>query len=335
MTAAAPVLAIQTNPPTTLAPAPDTTSRVLDALRAIAEPTRLRILAILHRGERSVSEIADLLGQSQPRVSRHLKVLADAHLIDRVSEGGWVFCRLREHPLTAVALDLARPNDPAMASDAARIDVLDRERALAAERYFQTHAAEWDSIRSLYVSEGEVEQLLLDAVGTAPIDDLLDLGTGTGRVLELLALRARRAVGIDRSSAMLAAARPGFARPELRHVQLRHADMTRLPLASDSIDLAVFHQVLHFADDPGRALREVARVIRPTGRILVVDFAPHTLEFLREHHAHRRLGFTTDDLQAWAQSTGLLVREVARRAGTPLTVVLWELHPIASAPSHT
>jgi ubiquinone/menaquinone biosynthesis C-methylase UbiE len=232
----------------------------------------------------------------------------------------------------AALADLPRDE---VAADLERLREMDAARAVMAERYFQTHAADWDSIRSLHVSEAEVEAMLLEAVGTAQVEDLLDVGTGTGRILSLLASLAARAVGIDRSAAMLGAARPAFVGPQFRHVHLRQGDMYHLPLASDSIDLAVFHQVLHFADDPGRALREVARVIRPSGRILVVDFAPHTLEFLREHHAHRRLGFTTDDLRAWAQSTGLLVREVARRAGTPLTVVLWELHPIASAPSHT
>jgi ubiquinone/menaquinone biosynthesis C-methylase UbiE len=298
---------------------------VLSILRAIAESSRLRILAVLAHGERSVSEIAEILGQSQPRVSRHLKVLADAGVIDRVSEGAWVFCRLREHPTVMAALDALPPAD--RAADVPRMAMLDSERSAEAERYFQAHAAEWNSIRSLHVDEAEVEQLLVDAVGEQLFGDLLDIGTGTGRVLSLLASRARRAVGIDQSTAMLAAARPTFAGQDFRHVQLRQGDMNHLPLPAASQDLAIFHQVLHFAAEPSRALAEVARVLRSDGRALVVDFAPHTLQFLREHHAHRRLGFTTDDLIAWSRPHGLSVRELGRRAGTPLTVVLWELRP--------
>ncbi len=303
---------------------------LLDMLRAAGEPSRLRVLALLADGERTVSELTRALGQSQPRVSRHLRILDDAGLLDRVPEGSWVFYRLRDHRVVQAVLGLLPPDDPVLAADRARIHEIDLERAAAAERYFQAHAAEWDSIRSLYVSEQEIERLLLEAVGDRPIGDLLDVGTGTGRILALLAPLADRAVGIDRSAAMLAAARPAFAGPAFRHVQLRQGDMVRLPLPAGSVDLAVFHQVLHFADEPARALREAARVLRPDGRVVIVDFAPHTLEFLRDQHAHRRLGIATADLAAWAASAGLAVREVARRAGDPLTVVLWELRRSAS-----
>ncbi|MCU0626182.1 MAG: metalloregulator ArsR/SmtB family transcription factor, partial [Gemmatimonadaceae bacterium] len=298
---------------------------LLEALRAAAEPTRLRLLAILAHGELTVTELTQLLGQSQPRISRHLRLLGDAGLLERVPEGAWVFYRLREHALVPAVLSLLPADDPLLVTDRARLLDVQRARQAVAESYFEAHAHEWDRIRSLYVSEAEVEQAILAAIGqSAQIGDLLDIGTGTGRILELLAPRASRAVGIDRSPAMLGAARPAFADPALRHVQLRQGDMYRLPIADASVDLAVLHQVLHYADDPATALREVARVLRPGGRVLVVDFAPHTLEFLRTEHAHRRLGFATDEVRVWCAAAGLQLREAARLAGDPLTVVLWE-----------
>lgn len=306
---------------------------VVDALRAVAEPTRLRLVALLGQGERTVSELTRVLGQSQPRVSRHLRILDEAGLLERTAEGSWVFCRLRRSPVAEAALALLPAGDPVLAADRSRLAVLDQERRAAAERYFQSHAEAWDSIRALHVSDAAVESLLLEAVGPAPVGDLLDVGTGTGRVLSLLAGRARSAIGIDRSSAMLAAARPAFAGPAARHVQLRLGDMEHLPLPPGSVDLAVFHQVLHYADEPAQALREVARVLRPAGRVLIVDFAPHSLESLREQHAHRRLGIATSDLVAWAAPAGFTVTELARLSGDPLTVVLWELRPAPSVPA--
>ncbi len=312
---------------------PESFTGLLEALRAAAEPTRLRLLALLSHGELTVSELTQLMGQSQPRVSRHLKLLGDAGLLERVPEGAWVFYRLRDHALVQAILSLLPGDDPLLAADRARLADVQRAREAAAEAYFEAHAHEWGTIRSLYVAEAEVERALLDVVGErAEIGDLLDIGTGTGRILELLAPRATRAVGIDRSPAMLGAARPAFAEPELRHVQLRQGDLYRLPVADASVDLAVMHQVLHYVDDPAAALREVARVLRPGGRLVLVDFAPHAVEFLRAEHAHRRLGFATDDIRLWATAAGLTVREARRLAGEPLTVVVWEaVRPLARA----
>lgn len=303
---------------------PGSFDALVDALRAAAEPTRLRLLAILAAGELTVSELTQLLGQSQPRISRHLKLLGDAGLLERVPEGAWVFYRLRDHALARALLDLLPADDPLLAADRDRLRHVQLARQAAAEAYFEAHAHQWGAIRSLYVPEADVERALVDAVGDGEIGDLLDIGTGTGRILELLAPRATRAIGIDRSPAMLGAARPAFAEPALRHVQLRQGDMYRLPLPDASVDLAVLHQVLHYADDPAAALREAARVLRPGGRLLVADFAPHALEFLRTEHAHRRLGFATDEVRQWCDGAGLALREVARLAGDPLTVVLWE-----------
>lgn len=298
--------------------------RLLDALRAAAEPTRLRLLGILAESELTVTEITQVLGQSQPRVSRHLRLLCDAGLLDRVPEGSWVFYRLADHRIAHTFITLLGTDDPTLAADRARLATVQRTRQDAADHYFQEHAHEWNDIRSLHVAEEEVEHVLQALVGTDPVGDLLDIGTGTGRMLSLLGPRASRAIGIDRSHEMLACARAALANPEFRHVQVRHGDMYHLALPPRSMDLVVLHQVLHFADEPIAVLREIARVLRPGGRLLLVDFAPHDQEVLRDQHAHRRLGFSTDDIAHWCGAAGLQMREAVRLAGSPLTVVIWD-----------
>ena len=296
----------------------------LDALRAAAEPTRLRLLGVLARCELTVTEITQVLGQSQPRVSRHLRLLCDAGLLDRVPEGSWVFYRLADNRVARTFVDMLGEDDPSLADDRERLAAVQRTRQDAADSYFQQHAHEWNDIRSLHVPEEEVERALADLLGDQPVGDLLDIGTGTGRILSLLAPRATRAVGIDRSHEMLAFARAALASAEYRHVQLRHGDMYHLALPARSMDLVVLHQVLHFADDPVTVLRQVVRVLKPGGRLLLVDFAPHSQESLRDQHEHRRLGFATEDIAHWSVAAGLQAREAARLTGTPLTVVIWD-----------
>jgi SAM-dependent methyltransferase len=305
---------------------------LLDAFRAAAEPTRLRLLALLARGELTVTEITQVLGQSQPRVSRHLRLLCDAGLLDRVPEGSWVFYRLADNHVARTFVDLVGGSDQALAADRDRLVAVQRSRQDMADSYFEAHAHEWNDIRSLHVPEEQVERALLELAGSAPISDLLDIGTGTGRILGLLAPRAARALGIDRSHEMLACARAALSGTDARHVQLRHGDMYHLSVAPRSIDLVVLHQVLHYADDPAAVMREVARVLRPGGRLLLVDFAPHGEESLRDSHAHRRLGFASDEVAHLCAGAGLHAREAARLAGSPLTVVIWDCsHPQPAA----
>ncbi len=313
-----------------LSPAPF--DSVLAALEAAGESTRLRLLALLHESELTVSEIVSVLGQSQPRVSRHLKLLVDAGLVERHREGAWAFfsCAART-PIANWARDLVArldANDAVLAADRARLADVQAARRENAERYFALQAEQWDNLRSLHVAEERVEAAVLDAVGPGPFRCLVDLGTGTGRMLELLSPRADRAIGIDGSPAMLNVARSRIARSGVRNVQLRQGDIYALPLPRDGADLVVLHQVLHFLDDPARALRESARILRPGGRLVVVDFAPHTEETLRDNHAHRRLGFSREEIEAALAASGLAIeghRDLGPRAGEAdkLTVSIW------------
>ncbi|HEY1258039.1 MAG TPA: metalloregulator ArsR/SmtB family transcription factor [Stellaceae bacterium] len=303
---------------------------LLAALRAVAEPTRLRLLVLCARGELTVSELTQILGQSQPRTSRHLKLLCEAGLLDRFREASWVFYRLSRSG-TAAALarhlvEVCGETDPMIALDLQRLEAVKRQRADMASAYFRENAAHWHRIRSLYVDEREVEAALVDIIAAGDPRDLLDIGTGTGRMLEVLAPRVEMALGIDQSREMLAVARVNLEQAGLENGQVRLGDMYRLALPDASFDAVVIHQVLHYADRPAAAIAEAARVLRPNGILVVVDFAPHDLEFLRQEHAHRRLGFADAEIVEWFCAAGLDPTAPRSLPGDPLTVVIWTAH---------
>ncbi|MBS7737838.1 MAG: metalloregulator ArsR/SmtB family transcription factor [Chelatococcus sp.] len=305
---------------------------LLTAMKAAAEETRMRMLALLSEGELTVSDMTDILGQSQPRISRHLKLLAEAGIVERHREGAWAFFRMADHHPAATAIrDLVAHLDSAdqrLAGDRARLKAARQARAEAAQAHFSRLADNWDKVRSLHVPEEAVEAAIIEVVGAKPVQAFLDLGTGTGRMLQLLAPLASRVVGVDASHAMLSVARANLERAGLAKVQLQQGDIHALPVEHDAFDLVLIHQVLHYLDDPARALREAAAVLAPGGRLLVVDFAPHALEFLREEHAHRRLGFAADQIGGWLEEAGLDViahRDLKPERDHPeqLTVSLW------------
>jgi len=306
----------------------------LAALRAAGEATRLRILALLSGGELNVKDLTQILGQSQPRISRHLKLMADAGLIKRFREGSWVFFRLAdsgaEAALAQAIVASLDQTDLTLARDRARASAVQKARAETAQAYFKAHAGEWDKIRTLHVAEKEVEAAMDEALGDGPFNLLVDLGTGTGRILELFGGRASRSLGFDLNHAMLAYARMKLERAGLSHAQVRHGDLYNVPLPDGAADAVVLHQVLHFLDDPAAAVAEAARLLAPGGKLLVVDFAPHELEFLREQSAHRRLGFARDQLGRLFEGAGLKLerfRELKPEpAGGKLTVSLWLGH---------
>ncbi|MEM7192646.1 MAG: metalloregulator ArsR/SmtB family transcription factor [Pseudomonadota bacterium] len=316
---------------------------LLAALRGAGEATRLRILALLAETEHNVKDLTQILVQSQPRISRHLKLMAEAGIITRYREGSWVFFRIAdtgpEGALARAIVGALNPNDLTLVRDRARAEAVQQARADAAQSYFKAHAAEWDSIRALHVAESQVEAAMADALGEGPFELLVDIGTGTGRILELFASRANKALGFDLNHDMLAYARTKLEREGLSDAQVRHGDLYNIPLPDGVADAVVVHQVLHFVDDPAAAIAEAARILAPGGKLLVVDFAPHELEFLREQSAHRRLGFGRSQLGRMLESSGLSVerfldlspplaqREVSREK---LIVSLWLGHKPAN-----
>jgi ArsR family transcriptional regulator len=302
---------------------------VLEGLRAAAEPTRLRLLALCAEGELTVSELVQILGQSQPRVSRHLKLLCDAGLLARLPEGSWVFYRLAEgggraNGLVRQIADLIPRGDVQLERDRERLAAVRAARAARAAAYFRANAEDWDRIRALHVDDAEVEKRLLALLPPQAIaGELLDIGTGTGHVLEVYGKRGVKGVGVDLSLDMLRVARANLAKAGLADAHVRQADMYRLPFETGAFAAIVFHQVLHFADDPAAAIAEAARVLAPGGRLIAVDFAPHALDELRARHNHRRLGFADAEMRAWLGAAGLAPAAPLALPGKQLTVCLW------------
>jgi ArsR family transcriptional regulator len=303
-------------------------TKILEIFAALADPTRLRIVSLLRAMELSVGEIAQALGQSQPRVSRHVKILADAGIAERRKEGSWVFLGLGEAkriaPLLAAidAWTAEYGEDHWVVADNARLAAIRADRASAAEEYFNAHAAEWDAMRSLHVAESEVEAAVRAALAGRNIGRLVDIGTGTGRMIELFGAQAESAIGVDRSPEMLRLARAKLAATS-SPADLRQGDMYTLPLASASADVVILHQVLHYAQQPNAAIAEAARLLAPGGRLLVVDFGPHEKEELRSKHAHARLGFADEQIANWFAAAGLRSDPPRQLEGGELTVKLW------------
>ncbi|MGE0023276.1 MAG: ArsR/SmtB family transcription factor [Hyphomicrobium sp.] len=306
------------------------------ALKAAAESTRLRILLLLAAGELNVKDLTQILGQSQPRISRHLKLLAEAGLIERFREGSWVYFHVSDRSdggkLVRRILEAVDRSDLTLRRDSARADALKHEREAAAQAYFREHAADWDRIRTLYVSDVAVESAVVAALAGPPFKTLVDLGTGTGRMLEVLAPRYERGLGLDVNQSMLAYARSKLKTSGLAHAEVRHGDIYDVALPDGAADGVVIHQVLHYLSEPAHAVREAARILAPQGRLLIVDFAPHGLEDLRERHAHERLGFEEGQITAWLEDAGLSGIEVKSLAPEThddrqqLTVSLWLAH---------
>jgi ArsR family transcriptional regulator len=307
-----------------------TARTAVEALRAAGEPTRLRILALLHHEELAVMELSQILDQSQPRVSRHLKLLTEAGLVERFPDGAWMFYRLVAHGPRRALLDetlrLIQSDDPELALDLGRLETVRAGRLDLAADYFAQNASRWNELRSLYIAEDEVEAAILAAAGPGPFKRLADLGTGAGRMLTLLGQRADLAVGLDLSQQMLNIARQQTREAGLAHCELRHGDIFATRLPDGFADLVVVHQVLHYLSDPAAAVAEAGRLVQPGGRLLIVDFAPHRLEFLREAHRHRRLGFSDAEIGRWLAAAGLDTAEpvtLPARDDHGLTVKIW------------
>lgn len=305
---------------------------MVDTLKAAAESSRLRILVLLSHGDLTVSDLTEILNQSQPRVSRHLKLLLDAGLIARYQEGSWAYFRLADTDAVrefadSVVAHIER-SDPVVDRDLERLAAVKRRRQERAVEYFRRNAASWDQIRSLHVPDGAIEAVMKKLVGTKPFQSMVDLGTGTGRLLEIFSPLYRRGIGVDLSREMLAVARANLDRAGITHAQVRLGDLYAPPVERDAHDLVTMHQVLHYLEDPAAAIGEAARLLKPGGRLMIVDFAPHGHEFLREEHAHVRLGFSDHAVAEWLEEAGLELEDTQEfapkgDAAAGLTVKLW------------
>lgn len=303
--------------------------QLVSILKAAGETTRLRILALLAETDLTVKDFTTILGQSQPRISRHLKLLAEAGLVTRTAEGTWAYYRLSEDAwgsrLADIVLESLDTSDIVHRRDSARAAQTKSAHAAAAARYFAAHAEEWDRIRSLHAPEADVEAAIVSLLEGQVVQSLLDVGTGTGRMLELLAGNCVRMVGVDASAAMLSVARANLSAAGVGNARLAQDDIYALSQPTDAFDVVLIHQVLHFLDDPARAIAEAARTLRPGGRLIVVDFAPHTLEALRLEAQHRRLGIGKAEMTEWLEPAGLdleMSSDIGSQA-TTLTVTLW------------
>ncbi len=305
--------------------------KLLLVLKAVAEPSRLRILSALRLGEMTVSELTEILVQSQPRISRHLKLLCDCDLVSRNSEGTWVFYRLNEasahHNLMMKAIESVDENDAIILQDNERLRLVKAAREKRASEYFQANAANWDAVRKCHIPDSQVESEMLGLLSQTKCELLVDLGTGTGRMLEVFADCCRKAIGFDLNHKMLTIARAKLAHEKKSHCQVRHGDCTSLPLKDGEADVALLHQVLHFLEYPDRALAEAARILTTNGHLLVADFLPHQLETLRTEHAHRRLGFSDLEIEEWFKKEGVVMKKkmhlIPPQSEYNLTVALW------------
>ncbi len=290
---------------------------ILTALRSIAEESRLRIVSILLEGELTVTELSDVLGQSQPRVSRHLKILDDGGIIERYQEGSWVFYRLGNDPLMETLKTHIPVHDPVINQDLKRLEKLRTTYRKKASAFFEKNAAVWDQVRARFVPESVIEGHLLEIVGQENYRFHVDIGTGTGRMLQLFAESTRRAIGIDNSREMLSVARSNLAGASFRHCKVRAGDVYRLLLEDGCADLVTIHHVLHYLENPADAISEAARILAPDGLMIIVDYAPHRNEMFRSGFAHRRLGFPMDEIIELLRVAGLECKTL-QTPGTPV-----------------
>lgn len=307
--------------------------QLLAALKAAAEPTRLRLLNLCAHSDLTVTDLTRILGQSQPRISRHLKLLCEARLLERLSEGSWAYFRAARQSevadFSSRLVDALPAEDPLIRKDLERLSEILKEREVLAAEYFARNAGRWNELRSRYIDEAEVERALADRLAEGQGGTLLDIGTGTGRMLEVLGPMVDSALGVDLSHEMLVVARATLARAGLSNCRVRQADMYQLPLADKSFDAAVLHQVLHYAARPDQALREGARVLRPGGKLLVVDFQHHGQHDLLSDHAHHWPGFESGQVQSWLEDADLTPKDPQVLKGDHLNVVLWEARKAA------
>ncbi len=284
---------------------------LLAALRAVAEPTRLRILAFCHRADLSVTDLTELLAQSQPRISRHLKVMCEANVLERTREGTFAFYRVAQHPAGRELAARILPLHQFSTQDSRALESLKQKRHKVAAPFEAENAEQLRKLRHYYPAEKLIDQALVKLLPEDEIKDLLDIGTGMGHMLSLFGPRVTHATGIDLSRDMLSVARANLMVSDLQNCRVQHGDMYHLPLDEKSFDAVTIHHVLHFAERPKDVIAEAARVLRGDGRLVIVDFAAHNVEKFRTEFGHRWMGFDESDLREWCEDAGLMPQPVS------------------------
>jgi len=279
---------------------------MLKTLKALADPTRLRLLAVLARGEFTVQELTAILSMGQSRISRHLKILVAAGILSVKRQGTWGYYRLGEKspffraiwPSLEGGLDLLAERR----SDLEGVARILEARQSRSREFFDRHARQWDELARTLLPVADYLTPLLDKI--PPCATLLEVGVGTGGLLGSLRQRADRVIGVDHSPAMLEEARNRLAAEDLAGVELRLGEMAHLPLSDGEVQVAILNMVLHHAPQPSEVLAELARVLAPGGTLLIADLARHEKEWLREQMADQWLGFGEDELQGWLSAAG-------------------------------
>ncbi|HXV36923.1 MAG TPA: metalloregulator ArsR/SmtB family transcription factor [Myxococcota bacterium] len=286
--------------------------------RTFSDPTRVRIVALLEREELAVHEIMQVLGMAQSRISRHLAILREAALLEDRRDGTFAFYRFvppAEGPWRDAWALIAQNlrGDPTAERDAAALARVLESRSERARSFFDAVGPEWDALRKVFnddVLRARAISRLID-----PNLVVADIGTGTGILALELARLGARVIAIDHSTRMLDAARvKSAAEPELR-IEFRHGEASRLPIADAEVDAALAHMVLHYLPSPADAIAEMARVVRPGGSVVVVDFTSHQHDWMRHELGVVWLGFSADEIEHWFRDVGLVSFRLDVHAG--------------------
>jgi len=301
--------------------------KLLQGLRAAAEPTRLRIIALCGHAELSVTELVMILGQTQPRVSRHLKLLVEGGLLQRNKEGNRAYYRLSTEAegadLARMLNDLIPGEDEVHALDLSRLSSVKADRVRYAESFLDPYSQEIIELRGMWPPDEVIDKCILALLKDRSIQNLLDLGTGAGRILRTIAPFVVKGTGIDNSLEMLSIARARLDQDGIKNCQVRAGDMYRLPFKKNSFDLITINSLLRYADEPKKVIAEAARVLEKKGALLIVDLAAHDLSALRDEYGHSWLGFSEAEMVEMLSEENLTVDRVKHIDGQKLSVCIW------------
>ena len=300
-------------------------------LKTLGHPDRLRILALLSQGELTVSELVQILGLSQPRVTQYIKSLEQVGIVERMREGSWVFSRLKRgqqanSAILAATLAALAGENALLDSDRDSLNKVRDDRSRQAEAFFASVANDLDQLGHEYLPQADIETALLSLVPGQEFSRMVDLGTGTGGMLKLFAPHIRSGVGVDDSVEMLRVARHTLSDDAYMHISIQQADLQDAPLKDGAADLVTLHQVLHFLEEPARAVNEAARLLVDDGHLLITDFALHDFDSYHEKYSHRRLGFSDQDMHQLLSDYGFeldQVRTLPASGPTTPDVKIW------------